>query len=191
MKPIYLFSTRMRTFWVLAPMVVLLYLCVHFNDAADTLLKLYPLMIFAILAIIFTLVYLFRVVELSYSEIKYIGLFSSRDSAIITEGKTLVIDMLEKKKISIKLYGNEGYNPEIRWLQNEDGSVSDICLFRGKTYGNEAPVIRILSYFGVSSEDFDVIFTTDGFEKQYKNVTVTSLPELEHRQIRIRMDKTI
>ena len=191
MKPIYLFSTRLRTYWVLAPMVVLLYLCVHFNDSTDALLKLYPLIIFTILAIIFTMVYLFRVVELSYCEIKYIGLFSSRDSVIITEGKTLVIDILDKKKISIKLYGNEGYNPDIKWLQNDDGTVPDICLFRGKTYGKTAPIIKILSYFGVNSSDFEDILNTYGFEKQYKNVTVTTLTELEHKQIRIRMDKTI
>ena len=191
MKPIYLFSTRLRTYWVLAPMMLLLYLSVHFNSAADNLLKLYPLIVFSILAIIFTMVYLFRVVEISYGEIKYIGLFSSRDSAIITEGKTIVIDMLEKNKISIKLYGNEGFNPDIKWLQNEDGTVSDICLFRGKTYGKIAPVIRILNYFGVKSEDYDAIFTTDDFKKQYKNVTVSSLTVLEHKQIRIQMDKTV
>ena len=172
-------------------MMLLLYLSVHFNSAADNLLKLYPLIVFSILAIIFTMVYLFRVVEISYGEIKYIGLFSSRDSAIITEGKTIVIDMLEKNKISIKLYGNEGFNPDIKWLQNEDGTVSDICLFRGKTYGKIAPVIRILNYFGVKSEDYDAIFTTDDFKKQYKNVTVSSLTVLEHKQIRIQMDKTV
>ena len=172
-------------------MLLLLFLCVHFNDDTDALMKLYPLTVFVILAIIFTLVYLFRLVELSYSEIRYIGRFSSRDSATVNEGKTLVIDLLDKKKVSIKLYGNEGYNPEIKWLQNDGGEQSDICLFRGKSFGGERDAIKILSYFGADRVDFSAILTTDGFEKSYENVTVSSLTELEHRQIRIRMDKTV
>ena len=188
MKPIYFFSTRLRTYWVLAPMVILLNLCIKFNDATDNAIKLYPLIVCSVLAIAFTILYLFRVIELSYSSISYIGPFSSKDSVTITEGKTLVIDMLDRKKIAIKLYGNEGYNPDIKWLQNDDGTIPDICLFRGKTYGDRAPVIRILKYFDVDAHDFDDIFSKDGFEKSYENVTVTSLTELEHRQIKIRID---
>ena len=191
MKAIYFLSTRIRTYWVMAPMILILYMCISFNNAAKGLMKLYPLIIFSAIAIVFTFVYLFRIVKISYSEIKYIGLFSSRDSATVNEGKTLVIDLLGKGKISIKLYGNEGYNPDIKWLQNDEEGPSDICLFRGKSYGGINDVERILGYFGVGRVDFSAIIDTDGFEKSYKNVTVSSLTELEHRQIRIRMDKTV
>ena len=192
MKAVYIYASRLRAFWVLVPMSVLLMLSISFNDSVDTLLKLYPLIIFSIGAIIFTFVYLFRFISISYSEIKYIGRFTSRDSATVNAEKTLVIDLLEKNRISIKLYGNEGYNPEIKWLTNEEGEGGDVCLFRGKAYGGDGVAISILHYFGVDDyADLDAIFDTDGFVKTYENVTVSSLTELEHRQIRIRFDKTV
>ena len=173
-------------------MSIVLTLSVRFNDHVDGGVKLYPLIIFSIGAIIFTFVYYFRLIAISYSEIKYIGRFTTRDSATINAGKTLVIDVLEKKRVSIQLYGNEGYDPSIKWLTSEDGSVKDICLFRGKVFGNEKVAINILYHFGVdSAEDINAILDKDGFSKTYDNVTVTSLTENEHRQIRIKFDKTV
>ena len=192
MKPIYVSASRLRAYWVLLPMSIVLTLSLKFNSVSDHLLKLYPLIIFTIGAIIFTFVYLFRFIAISYSEIKYVGRFTTRDSATVNEGKTLVIDILDKKRISIKLYGNEGYNPDIKWLVNDDGQVDDICLFRGKAFGDEGVAIRILNHFGVESQDdISAIFSEDGFTKTYENVTVNSLYENEHRQIKIRFDKTI
>ena len=173
-------------------MSIILTLSLKFNSVSDHLLKLYPLIIFTIGAIIFTFVYLFRFIAISYSEIKYVGRFTTRDSATVNEGKTLVIDILDKKRISIKLYGNEGYNPDIKWLVNDEGQVDDICLFRGKAFGDEGVAIRILNHFGVESQDdISAIFSEDGFTKTYENVTVNSLYENEHRQIKIRFDKTV
>ena len=192
MKPIYVSASRLRAYWVLLPMSIVLTLSLKFNSVSDHLLKLYPLIIFTIGAIIFTFVYLFRFIAISYSEIKYVGRFTTRDSATVNEGKTLVIDILDKKRISIKLYGNEGYNPDIKWLVNDDGQVDDICLFRGKAFGDEGVAIRILNHFGVESQDdISAIFSEDGFTKTYENVTVNSLYENEHRQIKIRFDKTV
>ena len=192
MKATYIFASRLRAFWVLLPMAAILIISICFNNDADGLVKLYPLILFSIGGIIFTFVYLFRFISVSYSEIKYIGRFTSRDSATVNEGKTLVIDLLEKNRVSIQLWGNEGYNPEIKWLTNETGEVDDICLFRGKAYGNENIAVKLLTYFGVpDTSDIERILKEDGFTKSYENVTVTSLTELEHRQIRIKFDKTV
>lgn len=192
MKHIYIFASRLLAFWVLIPMSVIMTLSLRYNEVSEHWLKLYPLIIFSIGAIVFTFIYLFRFISISYSEIKYIGRFTSRDSATINEGKTLVIEMLPKRKISIRLYGNEGYNPEIKWLTDENGEVSDICLFRGKAYGGESVAVRILCHFGVNSaEDIDAILNQDSFEKPYENVSICSLIENENRQIKIRFDKTV
>ncbi len=192
MKATYIFASRLRAFWVLLPMAAILIISICFNNDADGLVKLYPLILFSIGGIIFTFVYLFRFISVSYSEIKYIGRFTSRDSATVNEGKTLVIDLLEKNRVSIQLWGNEGYNPEIKWLTNETGEVDDICLFRGKAYGNKNIAVKLLTYFGVpDTSDIERILKEDGFTKSYENVTVTSLTELEHRQIRIKFDKTV
>ena len=192
MKSTYIYASRLSAYWVLVPMTVLLMISISFNNEVDGLLKLYPLIIFSIGAIIFTFVYLFRFISVSYSEIRYIGRFTSRDSATINAGKTLVIDLLEKGRVSVQLWGNEGYNPEIKWLTNESGEGGDICIFRGKGYGGEAVAINLLTYFGINDmAQVDKILTEDGFVKTYENVTVTSLTELEHRQIRIKIDKTV
>ena len=189
MKSIYIYASRLRAFWVLLPMSVILTLCLRFNEHVDGAFKLYPLIIFTIGAIIFTFIYYFRFIAISYSEVKYIGRFTSRDSATVNEGKTLVIDLLEKNRVGIKLYGNEGYNPEIKWLTNESGEQGDICLFRGTSYSGEYVAMAILSYFG--ADDIGEILDTDGFKREYENVTVSSLTENSHRQIRIRINKTI
>ena len=192
MKATYIFASRLRAFWVLVPMSVILMLSIRFNNESDGLVKLYPLILFSIGAIIFTFVYMFRFISVSYSEIKYIGRFTSRDSATVNAGKTLVIDLLERNRVSIQLWGNEGYNPEIKWLTNENGEVSDVCLFRGKAYGRENVAVKLLTYFGITdTTDIDRILNEDGFNKSYENVTVTSLTELEHRQIRVKFDKTV
>ena len=191
MKATYIYASRWRAYWVLVPMSILLMLSISFNNEVDGHLKLYPLIIFSIGAIVFTFVYLFRFISVSYSEIRYIGRFTSRDSATINAGKTLVIDLLDKNKVSIQLWGNEGYNPEIKWLTNEDGEAGDVCLFRGRAYGGEGTAVNLLAYFGISDGDVDKILSEDGFVKTYENVTVKSLTELEHRQIRIKFDKTV
>jgi hypothetical protein len=187
----YIYASRLRAFWVLLPMSIVLTLSVRYNSATSGLLKLYPLIIFSIGAIIFTFVYLYRFIAVSYSEIKSIGRFTSRDFATVNEGKTLVVDLLEKKRIGIQLLGNEGYNPDIKWLTTDEDGTADICIFRGRAYGDENIAIRILYHFGVDDDDIDQTFDEDGFEKNYENVTVTSLTVENHRQIKIHFDKTV
>ena len=191
MKPIYIFASRLRAFWVLLPMSIVLTLAVRYNSVVDHWMKLYPLIVFCIGAIIFTFVYMYRFIAISYSEIRYIGRFTSRDFATVNEGKTLVVDLLEKKRIGIQLLGNEGYNPDIKWLTTDEDGAADICIFRGRAYGDESIAIRILYHFGVDDDDIDQIFDEDGFEKTYENVTVTSLTVENHRQIKIHFDKTV
>lgn len=191
MKSIYIYASRLRSFWVLIPMSVILGIAIRFNESSGDVLKLYPLITICVIGIIFSLVYLFRFIAISYSEIKYIGRFTSRDSATINAEKTLVIELWEKNRVNIRLYGNEGYNPEIRWLTNEDGEAGDICIFRGWAYGGKQTAVRILAYFGVDIKDIELLFGNDGFSESYENVTVTSFTESEHRQIKIRFDKTV
>ena len=191
MKPIYFYASRFLAYWVLLPLSVVLMLAISFNSVTEGLYKLYPLIISSIGAIIFTFVYLFRFISVSYSEIKYIGRFTSRDSATITEGNSLVIELCEKNKVSLRLYGNEGYDPDIKWLTHEDGEDGDICTFRGKAYGGRRVAVRLLSYFGVDDGDIDAIFENDGYTNTYENVTVSTFTEHTHKHIKIRFDATV
>ena len=98
MKNTFLFCSRLRVYWCEIPIVGILLLCIKYNDYSEGLYKLYLLMAFSALASIFILIYFFRAIKLSFEEIRYIGLFSSRDSAIITEGKTIILTPRGKKK---------------------------------------------------------------------------------------------
>ena len=191
MKPIYIFATRLRAFWVLLPMVVTLYASIIFNNDSDLAMKLYPLIIFSSACIIFTFIYLFRAIEISYSEIRYIGQFSSRDSAEIIAGRTLTLELMKGGKVAIRLYGKEGYNPDIKWLESDDSEDSDICVFRGKAYVGRIAVKKILSYFGVEDKDIVTFIDYNTDEKSYEAVTVSSCLENDNRLIKIRIDKTI
>ena len=191
MKPIYFYASRFLAYWVLLPLSVVLMLSISFNSVTEGLYKLYPLIISSIGAIIFTFIYLFRFISVSYSEIKYIGRFTSRDSSTITEGKSLVVELCEKNRVSLRLYGNEGYDPDIKWLTHEDGEDGDICTFRGKAYGGKGIAVRLLSYFGVDDEDVYAILADNDYTKTYENVTVSTFCENDHKHIKIRFDKTI
>ena len=191
MKPIYIFATRLRAFWVLLPMIVLLYFSVIFNNESEMAMKLYPLIIFSSACIVFTFIYLFRAIEISYSEIRYLGRFSSRDSAEILEGRRLVLELSNGGRIAIRLYGKEGYNPDIRWLESDDSDSAEICVFRGKAYLGASAAETILSYFGVASEDIASFINEDVDASSYDAVTVCSYTENENRHISIRFDKTV
>ena len=191
MKPLYIYASRLRSFWVLLPMSFVLMLAIRFNSISDHWLKLYPLIVFCSGAIIFTFVFLFRFISISFSEVKYIGRFTSRDSATVTEGKHMEIEMLEKRRVSIRLYGDGGYNPDIKWLTNDNGEVDDICLFRGRAYGHESVARAILLHFGADAEDMNDIFESESFSKTYEFVTVESTILNDHRLVKIRFDQTI
>lgn len=191
MKPIYFYASRFLAYWVLLPLSIVLMLSISFNSVTEGLYKLYPLIISSIAAIIFTFIYMFRFISVSYSEIKYIGRFTSRDSSTINEGKSLVIELCEKNKVSLRLYGNEGYDPDIKWLTHEDDEDGDICTFRGKAYGGKSVARRLLFYFGVDDTDIDEILGEGDYNKTYENVTVSSFSENEHKHIKIRFDKTV
>ena len=189
MKPLYIYASRLRAFWVLLPMSIVLTLSVRYNQSVSGLLKLYPLIIFMIGAIAFTFVFLFRFISISYSEVRYIGRFTSRDAVKINEGKSLVIEILEKHRVSIRVYGNEGYNPDIKWLSDGD---KDVCIFRGKVFGNEQIAARILAYFDVPMGDIDeMIASEDNFTGKYENVSVSSETVDSHLQITVYFDKTL
>ena len=152
MKKIYAFCTRLRVYWVLLPIIFLLTICIIHNEKSEGALKLYPLIALCSLAIIFTLVFLFRMVEISYSEIRHIGLFSERDKVIITEGKKIVLRRGKGGITIVELVGNNGRHAELDWLKNSNEPVRDIVMFSAKAAGGRFVMKRILRYFGADEE---------------------------------------
>lgn len=178
-------------YWVELPLILLLTVVIHYNSSSTHWLKLYPLIILIIAAMIFVLVFYFRVIELSYSDIRYIGRFTSRDSALITKGKTLVLRPEKHGKIRIFLRGVDEKS-ELTWSRESNDEPMEICMFRGKAWGGKRTLGRILDYFGADKAELDEILASDSYEKSYQTVTVTTaLDEVERKEIRIRIDATV
>ncbi len=187
-----LFGTKFRFFWVIIPMLMFLSLALIYNPYADGLLKLYPLIIFICGCIIFTFVFLFRVVGMGFDEVRTIGLFSSRERVIVNEGKLLTLTLLPKKKILVELFGNDGVLAELDWLVlNEDGSVPDINLFRAKAIGGMSSVVRVLKFYGLSAEDAaSVIDGGERYQDEIVSVYATESNE-GNKQLNIKFLATI
>ena len=189
-KKLYFPCVVLRPILISIPLALLLAAAIALNNAVDTLLKLYPLIIFSILAIIFTFVYFFRVVSLSKEEIKVIGPFSSKDCSIINEGKTLIITRRRGNRISIDLFGNNGVNADLDWLKNEQ-TVRDIYLFKSKVVGGTNSIIRILRYLGIDETDAAEIAASDEYAKEYADYTVSVSSPEEMKEIKIKFTNTL
>ena len=190
MKKTYLFCTKPGWFLTLIPPIILLIISIANNGNSDGLLKLYPLIIFSIVAIALIFAYFFRFITISTEEIRMHGLFSSRDSAIINEKKSLIFTIRSRKRMKVTLFGNNGL-PAFNWAQGDDYTPIDIDLFREKAVGSRRAITRVLRYFGVSDEDCRKIFSSDSFEKDYDGFILKKETLEKQKQITIYFTKTI
>ena len=189
-KQLYLPCTIWRPILVSLPLALLLAVSVRMNPEVDTPGKLYPLIAFSILAIIFTFVYFFRVVTISKDEIKIIGPFSSKDSSLINEGKTLIITQRSLNRISVDLFGNNGVNADLDWLKNEE-KVRDIYLFKSDIVGGKNTIAKILLYFDINRDDANLFISSNAAFKEYQDYTVSASQAEDAKEIRIKFTNTI
>ena len=173
------------------PLIVLLVLTVRLNEHVTTPGKLYPLMITLILGILFIFVYLFRLVRISNEEVRSIGRFSSRDSAILNEGKTLILTVMPKSRLHVAVFGNDGTPPALDWAQGDEYEIPDIFLYREKAVGGAHTAIKILKYFDIPESDAEDILKSDSFYREYDTTTVSEERRNELIEIKIKFTKTI
>ena len=190
-KGAYLISVRPWVFWCELPLALLLTLCILHNDGVtSTPFKLYPLMIFTVCVMIFAVLYFFRAVRLGLDELRSIGLFSSRERVMVTEGKTLVLRLEERHRIVVSLVGNDGVAPGFDWLKSTGEAPRDISLFRSLAYGGKGAVARALRVFGITESDANALIESDcGVEGEY--VSALSLMKNDAREIHIKINKTV
>ena len=191
MKKKYLFCTSPLMYLSELPVIILFIIVLRYNRYSELLTKFYPLLIFLVLTMVFIFIYLFRVISISYEEIRYHGLFSSRDRADINEGKELIITVLPKRRLRINLFGNDGTLPEYSWINAENGKPLDIFLFRGKALGTKRKVLSLLRFFGVDEEDASQALLNDSFQGDYELVSLESKREEEKTTIRLRIKETV
>ena len=189
MKSLFLFSTRLRYFLTEIPPLLLLIISIKYNFKVDSTIKLYPLITVIIGVVVFIFLYFFRGVKINFEEIKCVGLFSTRESAVINAGKTLHISILPKQKIRVELYGENDDYKTYAWLKNEDGA--EINLFRSKALGGIGTVRKILSYFGAECEDIEKAFTDEVFSADYEKIILTSETIDEKKTFKIYFKETV
>ena len=190
MKKLLFFSTKPRVFWVELPPIILLIPSIIFNSKVNTLMRLYPL-IFALSGItIFFALYFYRAVSLSYEEIKCIGLFSTKDKAVIKEDRALVITFLKKRRVRLEVFGkNDDGEGSYSWLRNDE--PAEINLFRAKINGGTNQAKKILRYFKVDEAMIDEISECNGAEFDSAELSVSTKSTDELKEIRIYFKKTI
>lgn len=191
MKSVYIFCTKWYVFLTELPLFGLLAASIAYNKHAEGLLKLYPLITALSLGIIFYFLYFFRMISISYDEIRYIGLFSSKDRAVINKDKTVILSFHSLHKIKVRLFGSDGKAPSLDWAQNSDNFTPvDYFLFRGKAVGGFNVATRVLKYFSVPAEDCQAFIKGD-HTAEYENVLVTSATVNGNKEIRIKITKTV
>ena len=183
-------NTIFRPILVAFPLVFLFAIAIRMNPEVDSPGRLYPLIIFSGLAVIFTFIFFFRPVILSRDEIKSIGPFSSKDKAIINEGKTLIITKRKKGLVSIDLYGNNGMNADLDWLKNET-VAHDTYLFKSKVLGGKRTMRKILLFFGADDINAIALADSEAATKELSGMNVTVSTQEGKREIRIKFTETL
>jgi hypothetical protein len=145
------------------PIFSVLILAIIFNGQAEGFAKLYPLIIAAALGIVFIFVYLLRFIVISTDEIKIIGLFTSKDRAIINKDKTLIISQRKKKRVKLILFGNDGRRPALDWANKDDFTPVDINLFKEIGYVGSATIKRIFRYFEIDEPTIDALILKEDY----------------------------
>ncbi len=191
MKKKYISATPLAMYLTELPIIAIFTLSIIFNDSAGGFAKLYPLIIASALGIAFVFIYLFRLVIISTDEVKAVGLYSSRDKAVINKGKTLILTLKKKGRLVVTLFGNDGERPALDWAQGEGYMPIDINLFREKVEGKAKSVSRILTYFDIPREDIAKILESDNFNKEYDSITVSTEITEDKRDIKILFTETI
>ena len=189
MKKKYLFCTKAWLYLCEIPLAVLLALAFYYNPSIETNFKLIPLIIVLICTMIFFFVYFFRIIVISFEEVRSRGPFSSRDSAVINKDKTLILTMLSYSNLKVELYGNDGLPPMIEGLKGEPSI--DIYLFRGRAIGGKRRVSSILRYFGVSESDIKDALSQDTFTGEYEFVSLTAEKREDIRELRLKFKETV
>ena len=190
MKSIYFFSTKLRYYLTLIPPIALLIFAIFNNGNSTSPLKLYPLQIALVLIIIFMFLFLFRFVKINMSEVRCVGLFSSKDSAAIKKNRCLVFTLKKHKRIVVEIF-SIGEPPLLDWVDPEDYLDAKINIFRAKTIGANRALKKLLSYFDIDKEDFEKIIKADNFEKEYEFISLTSRTTENGKEVSLKFNETL
>ena len=191
MNSVYLLKMRLWAFLIEIPLMTLLTICWSMNSEVDGLLGLYPLIIALSGGIVFMAVYLFRLVEISWEEIRDIGLFTRRDNGLVSKGRTLELRLKAHGVVGITLMGHDGEYAGYDWLKPEDGAPIDIALYRGNAYGGKSAIKKLLCYFGASVDEASALVEMDTARAEFEYASAVASREDDILLIKIHINATL
>ena len=188
MKKVFLFSIKIGFFFIEALLISLLSLVIYIDVISSVILI--PLEILISAAIIFTVIFFFRAIVISFDRVRCIGLFSSRYNAFIKKDRTLVITKMPYKVLKVEIYGynndgDEGY----AWLRNDIPTV--INLFRAKTSGGTNSIIKVLRYFEVEEDVINTLITEKEFVADHEKLVASTEIENDCKLYKIFFKETL
>lgn len=189
MKKKHLFCTKIWFYLTEIPLALFLYVACYYNFTSDNPWQFIPLIVILTLVMAFIGIYFFRAITVSFEEIRYRGLFSSRDRAIINKDKTLIITLRPHGNLGIYLYGNDGRPPLFDGLKGEESI--DIYLFRGRAVGGKRTAASLLRYFGIAEADIDAALTQAYHFAQAESVALSSELSEDVKEIKIKFKQTV
>ena len=190
MKNLYFLGTKLWVYLTEIPVVIILAVAIALNKYSEDIFKFYPLIIFLALAVGFIFVYFFRLISVSTEEIRFHGLFSSRDHAFITKGKTLYAILRRGRGMRLELYGDAGEVPAFDWMKATDVNHRDICFFRGNTSGGKKSLQRLAKFFFLPEDKLEDLLT-DGFAFEDEKVKISTELKDENTILKINFKITI
>ncbi len=189
MKKIFLFSSRLWVYVTEIPVLAMLTLVISVHDSATSIVKFYPLEIVLGGVALLILIYFFRAVQISKSEIRAIGRFSSREKATIEEGKKLVFTLASKRRLTVELFESSDGTPSLPWAS---GVCNDINLFRAKTLGTAKSIRKVLIYFGLSADEANALIKNPPKKEiLYENIAVRAEEKHDVLIFELRMLQTL
>ena len=189
-KSIYLFCTKLWIYVTELPALAIFTLAAIYNKHSEEPMGLYPLMIVSLAAAVIIFLYFLRFISINTDEIRYHGMFSSRDRDFIKADRTLIITLKPFGNMKLELYGDAGEIPPFDWMKPEDVQYRDVCYFSGIAVGGRRDVKRIAKYFTVPESELDAICNA-GYEFSNDTVTVKTEDKNECTVVSIHFNKTI
>lgn len=189
MKSVFLFKMRLWVFLTELPPMILLMACIRNNSEATGLFKLYPLIVVLMALIIFLAFYFFRLVEVSWEEIRDIGLFTRKDDAVIAKDTALTMLLSKGSQVKLVLLGAPA-NAAFDWVKPTD-KPHELAMYRGNVYGGKKTATKLLTYFGIDESDLEAVLGEGEFEKKYAYSAVNATNTDEGRYIRINITETL
>ncbi len=164
MKNIYLFSTRLYVFLTEFPLMLLLSVAIKFNEKAENLLKLYPLIVLTTGIMLFILIYFIRGIKINADEIRTVGVFASRDYVLIKPDTRIVLTDKGKRRLKLEVYGRNDHSATYNWQRND--IPDEINLFRATAIGGAGSITSLLRFYGFDKTAADNAIESESFEAE-------------------------